>query len=771
MRHALVLTAVLTMFTANAQHVLDEQTAQHGHGHYTPAPTECITPQERSFIQEQIAANRTMLQAQGLLPYNSHAPTPLFNWPLRMAAGQTDPGYHGISNYVDLNAAYPNQLLDYNCGARSYDTNTGYNHAGTDIYTWPWSWYKMDNSQVEIIAASPGTIVFKQDGNYDRSCATAGGNWNAVYVQHNDGSVAWYGHMKNGSTTTKTVGQTVAQGEYLGVVGSSGNSTGPHLHFEVYNSTNQLIDPWAGTCNGTTATSWWANQRPYYDPAVNALRTQSAPTNFGTCPAQEVINERQSFCPSGTVYFAAYYRDQLNGQVSTSTVRRPDNSVFVTWNTTATQYYSSSWWWNSYNLPSNAPTGKWTYEVTLNGVTTRRYFAVGTQTPVITAASGTAICAGDSVRLTVPRMPGHTYVWKLNGSNIPSATDTVYWAKTAGAFTCAATSFCSTITSANTTVTVNPLPAVPLVQQVGITLTTDPVANHTYQWFLSNSPIPGQIGNTLLTTVDGPYRVRISAPSGCSSTSATYSLSTVTVPVKVLLEGPLNSGTLLMNDQLRTLPGFPLSDPYPGIGYQHTAVLGNGAVAPSVLAVTGNNAIVDWVVVEMRATANSAQILASRSGLLQRDGDVVELDGTSAMRQGMATGSYFVAVKHRNHLGVMTASALPLTNASATIDLSNPATLCFGTEARKAVGSVAALWAGDCGFNANLKYTGSGNDRDPILVNVGSTTPNNVSIGYFREDVNLSGTVQYTGSGNDRDPILVNVGSTTPNNVRVQQLP
>ncbi|MBL0043314.1 MAG: hypothetical protein IPP33_02505 [Flavobacteriales bacterium] len=42
---------------------------------------------------------------------------------------------------------------------------------------------------------------------------------------------------------------------------------------------------------------------------------------------------------------------------------------------------------------------------------------------------------------------------------------------------------------------------------------------------------------------------------------------------------------------------------------------------------------------------------------------------------------------------------------------------------------------------------------------------------YSSRDVNMDGNVQYTGSGNDRDPILVNVGSTTPNNVRLQQLP
>ena len=73
--------------------------------------------------------------------------------------------------------------------------------------------------------------------------------------------------------------------------------------------------------------------------------------------------------------------------------------------------------------------------------------------------------------------------------------------------------------------------------------------------------------------------------------------------------------------------------------------------------------------------------------------------------------------------------------------------------------------------NAQLSYTGSANDRDPILISVGSTTPNNTLSGYRVQDVNMNGITAYTGSGNDRDPILVNVGSTTPNNLRIEQLP
>jgi hypothetical protein len=123
----------------------------------------------------------------------------------------------------------------------------------------------------------------------------------------------------------------------------------------------------------------------------------------------------------------------------------------------------------------------------------------------------------------------------------------------------------------------------------------------------------------------------------------------------------------------------------------------------------------------------------------------------------------------------MTANPVALASAPVTVDFTTGATVTYGTQARKSVtGTFPAevLWAGDVTFNAAIKYTGSGNDRDPILVTVGSTTPNNVvSNAYSTRDVNMNGEVKYTGSGNDRDPILVNVGSTTPNNVRTQQLP
>ena len=138
---------------------------------------------------------------------------------------------------------------------------------------------------------------------------------------------------------------------------------------------------------------------------------------------------------------------------------------------------------------------------------------------------------------------------------------------------------------------------------------------------------------------------------------------------------------------------------------------------------------------------------------------------------GVPAGNWYVCVKHRNHLGVMTAAAVAVFNGMSTVDLSDPSTPTWGANARASLGVKAGMWCGDVIGDGDLRYTGVNNDRDPILQLIGSTTPNNTVNGYSRADCNLDGMVRYTGLNNDRDPVLINVGSTTPNNVRVQQVP
>jgi len=231
-------------------------------------PRDLTTEAERAAIQAEVERNIARLTAEGRLSMSS-TQTVSFEWPLRAAANLTDYGYHGVSGFMDHNPA-TNALLDYMCGDRTYDLSAGYNHRGTDFFTYPFPWLKMDSSQVEIVAAAAGTLVFKRDGGYDRQCEMTGALSNAVVIQHADGTIAWYLHMKEGSVTTKPVGATIALGEYLGVVGSSGSSTGPHLHFEVRPASGDgSIDPFTGPCNA--APSLWAEQPPYYDAVPSAL--------------------------------------------------------------------------------------------------------------------------------------------------------------------------------------------------------------------------------------------------------------------------------------------------------------------------------------------------------------------------------------------------------------------------------------------------------------------------------------------------------------------
>lgn len=81
-----------------------------------------------------------------------------------------------------------------------------------------------------IIAADGGTVIVS---TYD------GGYGNYIMINHGGGRVTLYAHM---SSRAAGVGETVNKGQVIGYVGSTGNSTGPHLHFEVRNN-GGTVDP------------------------------------------------------------------------------------------------------------------------------------------------------------------------------------------------------------------------------------------------------------------------------------------------------------------------------------------------------------------------------------------------------------------------------------------------------------------------------------------------------------------------------------------------
>jgi hypothetical protein len=248
----------------------------------------------------------------------------------------------------------------------------------------------------------------------------------------------------------------------------------------------------------------------------------------------------------------------------------------------------------------------------------------------------------------------------------------------------------------------------------------------------------------------------------------------IQLSVRAFLEGPYVQATNLMKDSLRVLGYVPLNEPFTGLGFTQVGGGGETTTAP-VLAVTGSNAIVDWIRLELRAAGDPTSVVATKQCLVQRDGDIVATDGVSAVTFTLAAGNYYVAVRHRNHLSVMTAAAVALSASPVTVDFTLPGTATYGTNASEALGSVMVLWAGNVLLDSptpfELKYTGLSNDRDPILSAIGGVVPTNTVTGYASTDVNMDGTTKYTGLANDRDVILGNIGGVVPTNTRTDQLP
>ena len=93
-----------------------------------------ISEEKRREIEKILKENKIKLEQKGIQITQEAAPPVNFEWPLKSATGLNDPGYYGISGFVDHNPNFPGMLLDYNCGTRSYDLDSGYNHAGTDFF-------------------------------------------------------------------------------------------------------------------------------------------------------------------------------------------------------------------------------------------------------------------------------------------------------------------------------------------------------------------------------------------------------------------------------------------------------------------------------------------------------------------------------------------------------------------------------------------------------------------------------------------------------------
>jgi hypothetical protein len=215
-------------------------------------------------------------------------------------------------------------VQDWSCGNSTYG-----DHIGSD-YSLRGNNDAIDTGY-DVVAAAAGTVISTEDGFYDHctqcggaQCGLGFGNGfaNQVYIDHGTYKVM-YGHMRTGSIMVEP-GDVVTCGQVIGQIGSSGCSTGAHLHFEPQTSSRTAVDPYEGECSPTSP-SLWIEQGEHRDLPGEACGDGEPPPPM--CPegtyevwtCNEAKTERRRCidgvdstepCPSGCIAMAVGINDE-----------------------------------------------------------------------------------------------------------------------------------------------------------------------------------------------------------------------------------------------------------------------------------------------------------------------------------------------------------------------------------------------------------------------------------------------------------------------------
>ena len=192
---------------------------------------------------------------------------------------------------------------------------------------------------------------------------------------------------------------------------------------------------------------------------------------------------------------------------------------------------------------------------------------------------------------------------------------------------------------------------------------------------------------------------------------------------KVFLEGSYNGS--LMTTALSDNEVIPDIQPYSTAPWNYTGSESFNA-APDLT--------VDWVLVELRNADDPAQVVSTRAGLLRSDGRIMEPDGTLGITfKNILYGSYYIAVRHRNHLAVMSSSPVLFSPDNDLYDFTTSLSKAFGQEGmiQDASSGVFMMYSGDGNGNGVI----DDNDRSGVW------SEQNGSMGYLNGDFNLDSGV------------------------------
>jgi hypothetical protein len=225
----------------------------------------------------------------------------------------------------------------------------------------------------------------------------------------------------------------------------------------------------------------------------------------------------------------------------------------------------------------------------------------------------------------------------------------------------------------------------------------------------------------------------------------------ITLEARVFLQAAMIGDT--MEARLNDMGYLPPEQPYTALPFDYW-----GAEQCASMPTD----IVDWILVQLRDVI-TMEVISQRAALVKESGDIVEIDGASAVTFEAPADWYYIAVRHRNHMSVVTDAPMDCTEGAVEFDF----TVEHGANAGmvQIVPGVYAMMCGDVNGDNLIKFNGSDNDKNAILSAVGTLTPNAVLMGYNRYDVNMDGVVKFNGSDNDKNAVLGIVGVLTPNNI------
>jgi len=314
------------------------------------------------------------------------------------------------------------------------------------------------------------------------------------------------------------------------------------------------------------------------------------------------------------------------------------------------------------------------------------------------------------------------------------------------------------------------------VEVSGLAVNADFGNNDPSSGLVTDIPIDEDVTLSVLGEVCSSEELTIGGPDRCPGS----------FDLMVLLQGALiNEDDTLMRDDLRQEGLLPNGDPYTISENVRFSNFGSGGrVFAGTDVFTENSgtpqAIVDWIFVELRDENDHSNILETRAALVTREGKIVEArDGESSLAIPVHPNeSYFISVKHRNHLGIMTANPIAVNSGDVSIDFReiDPSDLYFdpaipGFEGFQQAPDILfngkyALWGGDANSDGQLLLGGT--DGDNVFINefVEDVNPSVDKEGkltfippviYDSRDLNMDGKVLSSGEKNDIRILLFNI--------------